>query len=154
MTSPSAPDVRPATPDDADTVFTLVNEIAAHQDQSDSVTVDAARWRDLLALPEVTVLLAESGNLPVGYVSAVRRLHLWTGCDVLALDDLYVRPGHRDQGIGLLLMHELSRLAGGLTIAWGVQPDNHAAIRFYQRLGATTYTKVVCSWPAVHQPGY
>ena len=152
MTNPSEPDVRPATPDDADTVSTLVNEIAAHQNQSHTVTVDATGWRDLLALPEVTVLLAETDGYPVGYVSAVRRLHLWTGRDVLALDDLYVRPGHRDQGIGLLLMHELARFADGLTIAWGVQPDNHAAIRFYQRLGATTYTKVMCTWPAAHQP--
>lgn len=152
MNAPTGAAVRAATPDDAQDVLTLVREIAAHQDQTEAVTVDAARWRALLARPDVTVLLAEVDHQAVGYVSAVRRLHLWTGRDVLALDDLYVRPGHRDHGVGLLLMHELSRYAGGLTITWGVQPDNHAAIRFYQRLGATTYDKVLCAWPASRQP--
>lgn len=144
--------VRAATPDDAQDVSTLVLEMAAHQDQAEAVAVDAARWRELLARPDVTVLLAEVDHRPVGYVSAARRLHLWSGRDVLALDDLYVRPGHRDRGCGLLLMHELSRCAGGLTITWGVQPDNHAAIRFYRRLGATTYDKVLCAWPADRRP--
>lgn len=152
MNTLTGPAVRAATPDDADTVLTLVHEIAAHQDQTEAVTIDAARWHQLLGRPDVTVLLAEAGHEPVGYVSAVRRLHLWSGRDVLALDDLYVRPGHRDQGVGLLLMHELSRHADGTTITWGVQPDNHAAIRFYQRLGATAYDKVVCAWPTARQP--
>ena len=57
------------------------------------------------------MLLAERDGGPVGYVSAVRRLHLWTGGDVLALDDLYVRPGHRDAGIGRRLMAALAALA-------------------------------------------
>jgi ribosomal protein S18 acetylase RimI-like enzyme len=156
--------VREATPGDAETVARLVGEIAAHQGQSDHVTVTAARWRELLALPEVTVLLAEavsppdgegdgaSGGEPVGYVSAVRRLHLWSGRDVLALDDLYVRPGSRDRGVGGLLMTALAERADGMTIVWGVQPDNHDAIRFYQRLGATTYDKVICTWTAAQQP--
>jgi hypothetical protein len=46
----------------------------------------------------VIVLLAERGGQAVGYVSALRQLHLWTGGDVLNLDDLYVRPGQRDGG--------------------------------------------------------
>jgi ribosomal protein S18 acetylase RimI-like enzyme len=152
VTIPTGLAVRAATPDDADIVRTLVHEIAAHQNQSEHVTVDAARWRELLASPQVTVLIAELDNHPVGYVSAVRRLHLWSGREALALDDLYVRPGHRDRGIGLILMTQLSQWVEGLTITWGVQPDNDAAIRFYQRLGATTRTKVMCAWTATQQP--
>jgi ribosomal protein S18 acetylase RimI-like enzyme len=139
--------VRLATPDDAETVGNLVGEFAAHQSQSDDVTGDVTTWRALLARPEVTILLAEVDEQPVGYVSAVRRLHLWTADDLVVLDDLYVRDGHRDRGIGLLLMHELSKRADNLTITWGVQPENHAAIRFYERLGATARTKVMCAWP-------
>ncbi|NYI76970.1 GNAT family N-acetyltransferase [Nocardioides panzhihuensis] len=140
--------VRDATRDDAKTVHTLIGEIAAHQAQSASVTVTAEQWAGYLERPEITVLLAEADGEPVGYVSAVRRLHLWSGSDVIALDDLYVRPGHRDAGVGRLLMTELARRSGDLAITWGVQPDNDAAIRFYRRLGATVRAKVICAWPA------
>ncbi|MBC7277660.1 GNAT family N-acetyltransferase [Nocardioides sp.] len=140
--------LRDATPDDAKTVHALISEIAAHQAQSASVTVTAEQWAGYLERPEITVLLAEADGEPVGYVSAVRRLHLWSGSDIVALDDLYVRPGHRDAGVGRLLMTELAKRSGDLTITWGVQPDNDAAIRFYRRLGATVRAKVMCAWPA------
>ncbi|NGN91148.1 GNAT family N-acetyltransferase [Nocardioides sp. KC13] len=148
MTAPARPAVRDAVPDDAETVRTLIGEIAAHQGQSDSVTVTAEQWAGYLAQPDIMVLLAEIDGQPVGYVSAVRRLHLWSGDDIVALDDLYVRPGHRDAGVGRLLMTELAARSEDLTITWGVQPDNHAAIRFYRRLGASVRAKVVCAWTA------
>lgn len=154
MTAHTAPDVvvREATPEDAETVLTLIGEIATHQAQSDSVTVTAAQWAGYLERSDITVLLAEIDRQPVGYVSAVRRLHLWSGSDIIALDDLYVRPGHRDAGVGRMLMTALAQRADGLTITWGVQPDNDAAIRFYRRLGATVRAKVMCAWPAARQP--
>jgi ribosomal protein S18 acetylase RimI-like enzyme len=89
----------------------------------------------------------------VGYVSAVRRLHLWSGQDVIALGDLYVRPEARNLGVGKILMSELARrFQNRHTIAWGMQPDNHAAMRFYERLGANLYPKVLASWPPDRQP--
>lgn len=144
--------IRSAVPDDAVTVATMVGELAAHQGQTVDGIVDAGRWRNMLARPEVTVLVAEIDDEAVGYVSSVRHLHLWSGSDVIHLDDLYVRPGHRDRGVGDCLMAELARRADGLTIIWGVQPDNHKAIRFYERLGATVRSKVACAWPPQHQP--
>jgi ribosomal protein S18 acetylase RimI-like enzyme len=146
--------VRRATPADAADVATMVGEIAAHEDQSAHVHVDAARWRALLDRPEVVVLLAERDGVPVGYVSAVRRLHLWTGGDVLDLDDLYVRPGHRDAGTGQRLMAAMAAVAAPeeLLVRWGVEPGNVDAQRLYRRLGATLRPKVVAAWsPAAYR---
>jgi ribosomal protein S18 acetylase RimI-like enzyme len=86
--------------------------------------------------------------VPAGYVSAVRRLHLWLGRDILSLDDLFVRDGYRDAGVGRLLMTELAALAAAerLAIRWEMREDNHAAQRFYRRLGATLRTKVMAFW--------
>ncbi|MGY1770996.1 N-acetyltransferase family protein [Blastococcus sp. SYSU D00813] len=145
--------VRRADPRDADDVAAMVGEIAAHEDQSAHVHVDVAQWRTLLARPDVIVLLAERDGAPVGYVSAVRQLHLWTGGDVLALDDLYVRPGCRDAGVGRRLMGALAALAAPeqLLIRWGMEPDNAGAQRFYRRLGATLRPKVLAAWtPAAY----
>ncbi len=138
-----------ATPADADVVDAMVREIAAHQDQLAAVRTTAARWAELLERSEVIVLVARRDGVPVGYVSAVRRFHLWTGSDVLALDDLYVRESDRGRGVGEVLMAELARrfaVPDGLTVSWGVEPGNEGAIRFYRRLGATLRPKVVAGW--------
>ena len=145
----SATTIRRATPADAGDVTAMVGEIAAHEDQAAHVHVDTDLWRRLLARPDVIVLLAECDGMAAGYVSAVRQLHLWTGGDVLNLDDLYVRPGHRDGGIGRRLMAALAALAtpDQLLIRWGVEVDNVDAQRFYRRLGATLRPKILAAWP-------
>ena len=145
----TATGIRRAAPADADEVAAMVREIAEHEDQSAHVHVDEALWRTLLGRPDVAVLLAERDGAAVGYVSAVRRLHLWTGGDVLALDDLFVRPGNRSGGVGRRLMTALAALAAPeqLLIRWGVEVDNVDAQRSYRRLGATLRQKVVAAWP-------
>jgi GNAT superfamily N-acetyltransferase len=144
--------IRVATPADAATVNTLVREIAEHEDSLTHVRSGTADWERMLARPDVVVLLALDGDTPVGYASTTRRLNLWMGTDVLALDDLWVRESARNQGVGGLLMAGVAGLADGLTIVWGARLDNEDGHRFYRRLGATLNTKVVASWePAAYQ---
>ncbi|GIF78066.1 GNAT family N-acetyltransferase [Asanoa siamensis] len=147
--------VRRAGPADAPVVTAMVHELAAHQDQTRHVAVTTDRWRALLGRCDIVVLLAEHGGEPVGYVSALRRPHLWSGTDILALDDLWVRPPARDAGVGRALMVALARHAApeGHTITWSVQPDNIGAQRFYARLGATLRPNIVSSWhPDAYAP--
>ena len=151
-TSPSLT-IRRATPADTTEVAAMVAEIAAHEDQSAHVHVDTDQWRTLLARDDVIVLVAEQDGTALGYVSAIRQLHLWTGGDVINLDDLYVRPGHRDAGVGRRLMAALAALAAPeqLVIRWGMEVDNVDAQRFYARLGATLRPKVLAGWnPAAY----
>jgi ribosomal protein S18 acetylase RimI-like enzyme len=149
-------EVRRATPADAADVAAMVREIADHEDQAAHVHVSDEQWRRLLGRADVVVLVAERGDRAVGYVSAVRQLHLWTGGDVLALDDLYVRPGQRDAGVGRRLMAALAALAEPeqLLIRWGMEVDNVDAQRFYRRLGATLRPKVLAAWtPDAYRSG-
>ena len=147
-TAESRVDVRRAGPADAGVVFAMVREIAAHQDQNEHVAGSEEQWAGLLARPDVVVLIAERDGVPAGYVSAVRGLHLWEARDILRLDDLFVRDGYRDAGVGRLLMVELARLARpeGLIVRWEMQEDNVSAQRFYRRLGASLRTKVIAAW--------
>lgn len=140
--------IRRAVAADATTVQTLVLEIAAHEGDTEHVLVTAPRWEQLLERDDVVVLLAERDGHPLGYTSAVRRLHLWTGGDVLAVDDVYVRPGERSQGLGRRLLTAMARVAEpeGLLLTWGVEPANTGAQRFYAGLGATLRDKVVAGW--------
>ncbi len=139
-------DVRCAGPEDAQTVLTMAREIAAHEGDVTDVVSDVAAWTAMLARPEVVVLVAERDGHPVGYVSAVRRLQLWLGTDIVAFDDLFVRDGYRDAGVGRLLMRELAAHADGMLIRWEVEEDNVAAQRFYRSLGATLRRKVIAFW--------
>ena len=155
MTTPTATAIRRATPADATTVQTLVLEIAAHEGDQAHVHITAAGWATLLGRDDVVVLLAERDGAALGYTSAVRRLHLWSGGDVLAVDDVYVRPGERSAGLGRRLLTEMARVAEPehLLLTWGGEPENLRAQAFYSRLGATLRDKVVAGWaPAAYRP--
>ncbi len=149
MTTGPPPAVRRAGPDDAAVVLGMVREIAASEGEVSDVRGGEGTWAAMLARPDVLVLLAERDGEAVGYVSAVRRLHLWLGTEILALDDLFVREGHRDAGVGRLLMTGLARSAAAedLVVRWEVREDNTAAQRLYRRLGASLRPKVVAWWP-------
>ena len=138
-----------AGPADAETIMEMVRENAAHEDQLQHVHVTIERWAHVLTRPDVVVLIARRDGAAVGYVSAIRRLHLWGDKDILALDDLYVREHSRDGGVGRQLMAALAHSYAApdqLTITWGVEPDNEAAHRFYRRLGAILRDKVLAGW--------
>jgi ribosomal protein S18 acetylase RimI-like enzyme len=142
-------DIRRAGPDDAPTVMEMVREIAAHEGQLQHLAVTTQRWAKMLARPDVVVLIAWGDGAALGYVSSIRRIHLWSDRDVLALDDLYVREAARDSGVGRQLMATLAKSYAApdqLTITWGMEPDNHGAQRFYQRLGASLRDKVLAGW--------
>ena len=140
--------VRPATEQDAELVHTMVLEIAAQLHSVEHVKATVNDWRTALARTDVVVFLAFDGDQPVGYVSTMRRFHLWTAADIIALDDLYVRPEARNLGIGRDLMHAVADIAApeDLTIVWGAQISNDAAHRFYRRLGAEMNTKALFAW--------
>ena len=147
--------IRRATPADAATVHQLVLEIATHEGDLDHVRVTAERWTRLLERPDVVVLLAERDGVALGYTSALRRLHLWSGGDLLAVDDVFVRPGERSGGLGRRLLGSMAEYAApeGLTVTWGVEPENDRAQAFYTGLGATLRSKVIAGWvPSAYGP--
>ncbi|MFD4419880.1 GNAT family N-acetyltransferase [Agromyces sp. NPDC058484] len=148
MAPPSLIFIRQATPADAALVDEMVREIAHHEGTMDAVVATTADWERMLGRADVTVLLAFAGLEPIGYVSMLRRLDLWLGTDVIGLDDLWIRPLHRNRGAGELLMNAVAELAAddALTVVWGAQLGNEAAHRFYRRLGAHLTTKVVAAW--------
>ncbi|TYB69255.1 GNAT family N-acetyltransferase [Nonomuraea sp. PA05] len=138
--------IRRATTADAATVHALMSELAGHQGQPSAVAVSAGRMRELLARPEIGYLLAERDGRAIGYVSWLVRVSMWSGEDYLALDDLFVSDGERGRKTGERLMHAVAEAADGKVIRWEVAAANVAAQRFYQRIGATLVSKVICRW--------
>lgn len=99
----------------------------------------AARWAHKLAAPtpDDVVLLAETAAeaAPIGFIAVWPDPRLARGGFI---DNLHAAPAHRGHGVGAALFRAAADrlLAAGRRQAWlTVFPDNHGAVRFYERLG-------------------
>ena len=98
----------------------------------------AERVRQLLADREIAVLLA--GAQPQGLVVLRFRPALWTDSLDCYVEELYVVPDRRGQGLGRALMDAaiaLARDEGAARMELGTSEDDVAARTLYERLGFT-----------------
>ncbi|MDQ3620281.1 MAG: GNAT family N-acetyltransferase [Actinomycetota bacterium] len=96
------------------------------------------RVRQLLADGEVTILLG--GTEPQGLAVLRFRPALWAEALDCYLEELYVVPDRRGQGLGRALMDDAIRLArqeGAARMELGTSEDDVAARALYERLGFT-----------------
>jgi ribosomal protein S18 acetylase RimI-like enzyme len=94
------------------------------------------RMRVLLARGEITVVLA--GDPPAGLALMRFRPALWTETLDCYLEELYVVPDRRGQGIGRALMEaamDVAREEGAAYMDLGTGEDDVAARALYESLG-------------------
>lgn len=130
-----------AGPEDAATLLPLVDGLAdfEHLPRPDA----AARERfvrDLAASPPLFhALLCEEDGVPAGYAIWFNTYSTFLARPSLYLEDLFVLPEYRSQGIGRAFLIELCARALGSgcgRLEWQVLGWNRHAIDFYQALGA------------------
>ena len=146
--------VRPATEADVPAVLAMVRELATYERAASSVVATEADFlrHGFGERPRFHVLLAESDGATAGFALYFFGFSTWTGSPTLYLEDLFVRPEHRKQRIGLALMQALAREAkerGCGRFLWQVLDWNEPALRFYESLGAT----VLREWLTVRVDG-
>jgi GNAT superfamily N-acetyltransferase len=145
--------VREARAEDADTLHALICALADHHGQRAFVRSTPADLRRDIAGPEPRfgALLAEVDGRVAGFASWIWFHSIWLGGRVMNIDDVFVHSDCRGRGVGEALMHAaraVCRAHGAPRLRWEVQPDNVAAIRFYERLGARMRTKGLFAWDA------
>ena len=135
-----APDVwtiRRATPGDAGEVARLLHDFNTEfATPSPGVAVLADRLRGLLAGDDTVALVA--GTPGVGLALVTFRPNVWYAGSVALLDELYVVPELRGDGIGTTVIAELLSLAarrGVDLIEINVDEGDVDARRFYERHG-------------------
>ena len=135
--------LRPATPADAETVCELVRELAAYEKASaDDVSASTAAFAAALApdaSPRLGCLLAEVDGVAAGVAVFFPAFSTWRAGWGLYLEDLFVRPAYRGQGIGLALFRAVAAEAvarGAERLEWIVLDWNELALGFYRSLGA------------------
>lgn len=133
--------IRPAAPPDGALILSLVRELAEYERLAHECVATEA---DLAAAlfgphPRVFADLAHQDGEPVGFALWFYTFSTFRARHGIYLEDLFVRPPFRGQGIGKALLSQLARRcrAEGLArLEWSVLDWNEPAIAFYRSLGA------------------
>ena len=135
--------IRPATPQDVPQILTFVRELALYEREPDAVlATEADLLRDGFGpTPRFQCVIAEVDSTPAGFALYFTSYSTWLGHHGIRLEDLYVTPAKRGQGIGKALLAHLARIAveqGCPRLEWDVLTWNQPAIDVYEAIGATT----------------
>ncbi|CAM5615847.1 N-acetyltransferase [Streptomyces avidinii] len=147
-TGAAAPVVRPAHPADLPRLTELMREHMAYEksDPRPAVLGDRLGPQLFAEGSGLRVLLAEApGGEVVGYAACSAQFSFWEARDYLHMDCLYLAEGARGHGLGAALMDGVRGLALELGLGhveWQTPDWNEGAIRFYDRLGATSLPKL------------
>jgi GNAT superfamily N-acetyltransferase len=149
MTSfPADLTIRFATASDCATILGFIRELADYERLLDEVIADEQAIRASLfgVRPSAEVLLAEVANVPVGFALFFQSYSTFLAKPGLYLEDLFVQPAARKQGIGLALMSALARIATQRNYGrfeWSVLAWNQPSLDFYAGLGRS---RCVTGW--------
>lgn len=138
MSDPSADRAaRRAGPGDSEAVAHLLHAFNTEFDTPTPGTgILTGRLRSLLAGPGTLAYLA--GEPAEGVALVTLRTNVWYDGPVALLDELYVAPKRRDQGLGSALIRRLiadARQMGVSAIEINVDAGDVDAQRFYERHG-------------------
>jgi GNAT superfamily N-acetyltransferase len=142
MTSRSDLILRFAEPADCDVLFKLIKALAEYEKLSHAVTGDAVALKEhLFGSPRyVEAILAEYAGQAVGFALFFHNYSTFLTKPGIYLEDLFVLPEYRQQGIGRELITKIAQIAverGCGRLEWSVLDWNEPAIAFYRRIGAT-----------------
>jgi len=139
-----------ALPTDASALADLFREMDKFYGETTDESVEAKTENINRALfsdhPRVYALVARESDVIVGFASYS---FLWPAAmstKSLYLKELYVKQGHRNTGIGRLLMAYVFRVAlesDCSRVEWTTDQDNQDAQAFYEKLGFPQSTSKV-----------
>jgi GNAT superfamily N-acetyltransferase len=133
--------IRPATVKDSELLATLILELAEyeHLRHEAAVTPESVARDGFGAKPKFRAVIAEWDHDVAGYALFYEFYSTFQARAGLFLEDIFVRPQFRKQGIGQALFNHVARIAWDenyFCMRWEVLDWNKPAIDFYNRLGA------------------
>jgi len=146
--------IRPAEPADTALILSLIRELAEYERLPHEVvaTEDALRATLFGARSRAEVLIADADGQAAGFALFFHNYSTFLARPGLYLEDLFVRPAFRRQGIGRMLLTRLAGIAvarGCGRFEWSVLDWNEPARRFYESLGA----RPMDEWTAYRMTG-
>ena len=151
MNERPTPDIRMATPADHQAWLALWRGYQAFYKVDIDEATTAITWQRILDDAEpMWCAVAEVDGVPVGIVHYLAHRSTWTAGNYCYLQDLFVDPGLRAQGIGrALIRHVYDRAAtmGFSRVWWLTHETNTDAMKLYDqvadRSGFVQYRKLL-----------
>jgi diamine N-acetyltransferase len=131
--------LREATPDDCALLVDLMAEFYAESSYPINRVRAQATFSELLSDPTLgQVWLIQAHSTPVGYVVMTLGYSMEYGGRDAFVDDLFIQPGFRSQGLGKLALARVKaacRERGIRALHLEVGRENAAALALYHRAG-------------------
>jgi len=133
--------IRAVAQADLPTLLQLIRQLAAYERRLEQVVATEADLERALLEPSsvAEAVVAWQGAQAVGYAVYYPVFSTFRGRAALYLEDIFVVPDVRGQGVGYALMRHLAQVAqqrGYDRIEWSVLDWNAPALAFYRKLGA------------------
>ncbi|MBD2448620.1 GNAT family N-acetyltransferase [Nostoc sp. FACHB-152] len=127
---------------DSEVLFHLIKELAEYEKLSHAVTGNVSALKEHLfgSTKYIEAILAESQGQAVGFALFFHNYSTFLTKPGIYLEDLFVLPEYRRQGIGKALLTKLAQIAVERNcgrLEWSVLDWNEPAQAFYRRMGAT-----------------
>ena len=142
--------IRPATAADIPVILDFIRGLADYEKLAHEVVATTETLRatlfpaDPTTRPAACILAFTATGAPAGFALYFFNYSTFLAKPGLYLEDLFVRPEFRGQGLGKALLLHLAQLANQLgcgRMEWSVLDWNQPAIDFYEALGAERKTE-------------
>jgi GNAT superfamily N-acetyltransferase len=133
--------IRPAKAEDIPLILKLIKDLATYEKEPEAAVATPELMRQHLFSvdPKAHCILAFLDNEPAGFAVYFYNFSTWLGKPGLYLEDLFVEPHLRQNGVGQALLKRLARVAVETDcgrMEWSALNWNRLAIDFYLNLGA------------------
>jgi GNAT superfamily N-acetyltransferase len=135
--------VREASQGDTPALLEMFTELAEYEHLTHELRATPQALEDALfgARPAAEALIAERDGKEIGYALFFGTFSSFLATPGVWLEDLFVRPSARREGVGRALLAAVAALAvrrGGGRLEWAALDWNEPALGFYRALGART----------------
>lgn len=139
--------IRQANVADVPQIFSLIKALAEYEKLSHQVAGTVEQLQEHLFGSRIyaEAIITEIGSETIGFALFIPNYSTFLTKPGIYLEDLFVLPEYRRQGIGKAMLSYLGRLAverDAGRLEWSVLDWNESAIAFYQSIGA----KVLPDW--------
>ncbi|KAF2196572.1 acetyltransferase [Delitschia confertaspora ATCC 74209] len=143
--------IRHATREDVPAILSLIQELAAYEEASESCHATLETLTKTLSFPDSSsptgftpgfaktyIITAPEGEV-AGMALYFHNYSTWDAAPGIYLEDLFVKPPYRKRGYATALINKLCNeivRMGGTRVEWSCLKWNKPSLEFYEKIGA------------------